>query len=58
MDGTAMRRQDIVLGLWLFALQEAGGDIPAVTTAPDSRTLATMLPKSLEMSALVEAWSP
>jgi hypothetical protein len=52
----AIPRQTIILGSWLFALGKCGDGIDAVVAAPDSEVLATLLPKSLEMSAVVEAW--
>ena len=55
-DGAASSRPAIILCSWLHALREAGGDLPGIASAPDAPELASLLPKGLEMTALVEAW--
>ena len=58
--GTAQRRKigraEIILGSWLFALGEGGGGLDALARAPGLPELSRLLPKALELSALVAAW--
>jgi hypothetical protein len=56
-DRTAVPRAAIILGTWLYALESVGGGIVDLGEAPHSPILAELLPKSLEMSAVVEAWA-
>lgn len=55
-DRTAIPQAAIILGSWLYTLSQEGGTLEGVVDAPTSPVLETLLPKSLEMSALVAAW--
>lgn len=46
----------IILGSWLFAVKEEGGDLEALATAADVPELSRLLPKALQDAALLEAW--
>lgn len=55
-DRTPTSRPAVILCSWLHALRDAQGDLPGIASAPDAPELASLLPKGLEMTALVEAW--
>jgi hypothetical protein len=55
-DGDAIPRPAIVLASWTKALSDAGGDLEALAVAPHVAELSRLLPKSMELSAIVEAW--
>ena len=55
-DGTATSRPAVILCSWLAALARTSGDLSEVASAADAPELASLLPKGLEMTALVEAW--
>jgi hypothetical protein len=54
--GSAIPRAAIILGSWHFAIAQEGGGLSALATAPDVPELSRLLPKALEISALVDAW--
>jgi hypothetical protein len=49
-------RAAIILGSWLFAVKESGGDLDALPVAADVPQLARLLPKALQDVALLEVW--
>lgn len=49
-------RAEIILGSWLYAIQKAGDGLKAIARAPARPELSLLLPKALELSALLEAW--
>lgn len=51
-----IRRPEIILGSWLFAIAQEEGSLPAIAKAPALPELSSLLPKALEMSALQRAW--
>jgi hypothetical protein len=51
-----IKRAAIILGSWLFAVKEKGGDLDALATAADVPELSSLLPKALQDAALLEAW--
>jgi hypothetical protein len=53
---TSIKRPQIILGSWLFALGREGGALPAIAKAPALPELSRLLPKALELSALERAW--
>jgi hypothetical protein len=56
LERTAIGRAEIILGSWLFAVTEQGGDLDALATAADVPELSRLLPKALQDAALLEAW--
>jgi hypothetical protein len=49
-------RAEIILGSWLFAVEEQGGDLDALAVAADVPELSRLLPKALQDAAMLEAW--
>ena len=56
-SGETINSCAVILGSWLFALEAAGGDVSSIPVAADSEELAKLLPKGLEMTALMSAWN-
>jgi hypothetical protein len=55
-DRQTIGRAEIILGSWIYAIQEAGDGLGAIAKAPGQPELSLLLPKALELSALLEAW--
>jgi hypothetical protein len=49
-------RPAIILGSWLFAVQQMGWDLAGLAKAVDVPELSRLLPKALQDAALLEAW--
>lgn len=56
LKGQAVDSRAVLLGCWLYALKDSGGDIEGVPKAIDKPELAELLPTGLEMAALLRAW--
>lgn len=55
-DGKPVSRAAIILAFWLYVVRSDGGDARALANAPDAEELARLLPKSMELSAIIEEW--
>jgi len=53
---TAIDRPQVIFASWLFAIQQGGGTLEAIAKAPGLPELSLLLPKALELSALLRAW--
>jgi hypothetical protein len=55
-SGKPFSRTSIVLSAWLYAIDSECEGLAVLATATDSPLLSELLPKTLELAALVEAW--